>query len=279
MGKLIFEFERFPVSICTREGEVSSDEEMIVCQIVQQENNMVQFIPYLSPEKIYLEQHNSSIGRTWINHNQAFSDLIKKYETKNITEIGGGSGNIFSKFTNIDSWKVIDLNPADVYDNERVNKIQDLYSPHFINENDVVISSHVLEHMFYVEDFLTQLGDRSPSYHIFSVPNMESYAKLNYSATVFPEHPNYIPEKVIDALLLRTGWDLVEKVFYKDHSIFYVTKPAPSFLDVDLPDNSNDIINLISYLKKRSADVSNNTFYVFGAHLTYYYLFSGRATL
>lgn len=272
MNKIIFKLKQVPTSICVRTGQLSVEEEMIECQIVQQENNLIQFIPYVSPEKIYLEQHNNSVGRTWMEHNEAFSNLIKKYETKNITEIGGGSGNIFSKFSDFDAWTVIDLNPYDVYNDVRVNKIQNLYDPNFINKNDVVISSHVIEHMFYVEDFLTSLRNRNPKYHIFSMPNMEGYARSNYSATIFVEHPNYLPEVVMDSLLVRNGWEIVEKNFFKEHSIFYVTKPSQEYVTTNLPDKSEDIIKLISYLKKRAQQVKDKKFYVFGAHLTYYYL-------
>lgn len=268
----LFTFTKFPTSVCTQVSLLSSDENLLKCQVVKQNNNLVQFIPYIDPRKIYLEQHNSSIGETWSSHNELFSKLIKQYENKNIVEIGGGSGNIFSKFEQFDSWKVIDLNPSSKYDVKNVTKIKSLYDSTYINNNDVVISSHVIEHMFYIESFLKNLSQKLPKYHIFSMPNMKGYAESKYSATIMQEHPTYLPEEVMDVLLIRNGWVVVEKVYFKKHSIFYVTQPTKKYLNVDIPDYSQDIINLFDYLQSRANSVKHQQFYVFGAHLTYYYL-------
>lgn len=269
---VIATFNRFPVSVCTQVGDISTEETLLKFDIITQENNLVKFVPYVDPKEIYLEQHNSSIGKTWAEHNESFSSVIKKYEHENIVEIGGGSGNIFSKFDNFKTWKVVDLNPTEIYDHVNVKKIRQPYDSKYIESGDVVISSHVVEHMFYIENFFHDLQKRSPKFHIFSIPNMKQYAMSKYSATIMQEHPTYLPESVMDVLLKRTGWDILEKVYFKNHSIFYVTTPSNILSDEVIPDESRDIIELISYLQGRVDSVKHEKFYVFGAHLTYYYI-------
>lgn len=272
MEEILFTFERFPASICTQVGDITTDEKLLECKIVKQPNNLVQFLPYINPEEIYLEQHNSSIGETWQLHNELFSKFVKKYESNDIVEIGGGTGNIFSKFETFNTWKTIDLNPSTVYDIPKVSVIKSIFKPSQINEKDIVISSHVIEHMFYVEGFLQNLRNRMPKYHIFSMPNMKEYANSKYSATIMQEHPTYLPEEVMDVLLKNNGWKVIEKFYFKNHSIFYATEPSTENYTEAIPDRSVDVVNLLRYLKTRALSVKDEKFYVFGAHLTYYYL-------
>jgi len=272
----IFEFERFPLSICTQEGDLSSKEEMINASIVEDDQGLVHFLPYVDPLKIYLSQHNNCVGETWRTHNELFADLVLKYETQQITEIAGGSGLVYENYVknneNYKEWKVIDINPSLIYNNKKVKKIEGLYEDEQIEENDVVISSHFVEHIFDLEGFLKGLRSRKPKYHIFSLPNFKQFSNANYPATIMFEHPHYLPEECLDSILNKTGWEIVDKIYYRKHSIFYITQPSDLKENNDTFKDATDIIELIKYMKVRAENVKDKKFYVFGAHLTYYYL-------
>ena len=272
--KTIIKFDRFPLSVCTRTGEVSDEEELIEAFIVEDNSGLISFLPYVDPNKIYLSQHNSSIGKTWEEHNSEFSKYILKYEDTSIVDIGGGSGNIYKSYSKHNpgvKWKIIDLNPT--VDETKVEVIRGFFKPEQIREGETVITSHFIEHLQDLKGFLISLRSKNPKYHIFTLPNFKKYAQNNYSATLMFEHPHYLTEEYLSYILSLTGWRIIEKKYYKDHSIFFSTEPAEETEVESKFDFSSDIINFLDYIKDRAESIKKfDKFYVFGAHFTYYYL-------
>lgn len=272
--KKLFEFEKFPLSVCTQEGDLSPLEEMIPASICEDDFGLISFQPYLDPVKIYISQHNSSIGQTWIEHNNKFAEYVYNLEKHAVTDVGGGSGNIYKSYLQYNknvNWKIIDLNPT--LEDSNVQLIKGLYDSKFISKGETVITSHFLEHQFDFKLFLSELRMREPKYHIFSLPNFKYYAKNKYSSTIMFEHPHYLEEDYLDHILKITGWKILNKVYFKDHSIFYTTEPTTPINDNQKFDCKDDILDLIKYYKKRVEEIKNlENFYVFGAHFTYYYL-------
>jgi hypothetical protein len=273
----LFTFQKFPKSICSQDTPLSDNEQLIEANIVEYEDGSIHFLPYIDPKEIYLNQHNNCVGEIWKQHYIEFSNFVSKYEKQNIVEIAGGNGNIFLNFKennpNYKSWKIIDINPTSNYEgDDRVNVVKGFYEPSFVNSNEVVISSHFVEHVFDLEIFLKELSNRNPKYHIFSLPNFKSFSSKNYTATIMFEHPNYLPEDYLEFILDKNGWEIVDKYYYKEHSIFYVTQPTTIKNTILKFNNKSDIINMINYIKNRVEDIKDKKFYVFGAHLTYYYL-------
>ncbi|NQU33609.1 MAG: hypothetical protein HQ521_10270 [Bacteroidetes bacterium] len=272
--KTLFEFERFPLSVCTQDGDLSPLEEMIPASICEDDFGLISFLPYVDPKKIYLSQHNSSIGPTWTEHNKRFAEYVYKVEKHAVTDIGGGSGNIYKSYlqhnTNV-NWKIIDLNPT--LEDRNVQLIKGLYDSKYISKGETVITSHFLEHQFDFKKFLSELRMREPKYHIFSLPNFKYYAKNKYLATIMFEHPHYLEEDYLDHILKITGWKILNKAYFNNHSIFYTTEPTKPTNDQQKFDCKDDIVDLIEYYKKRVEKIKHlDGFYVFGAHFTYYYL-------
>ena len=76
----LIKLPNFPVSICTQDGELTDKEIMIDANIVEDNDGFIKFLPYVDPKLIYMSQHNSSIGKTWTQHNSEFAKFI--YETE-----------------------------------------------------------------------------------------------------------------------------------------------------------------------------------------------------
>lgn len=274
MKTVLFNFEKFPLSVCTQNGPLTDAERLIPAWIEEDEQGLINFLPYVDPADIYISQHNSSIGKTWEDHNDMFAKFVLSAETTNVVDVGGGSGNIYKSYMKHNSrvnWKVIDLNPA--VSGENVSIIKGLYKPELIQEGDTVITSHFLEHIVDLTAFLTELRNRNPKYHIFTLPNFVKYAQSNYAATIMFEHPHFLTEDYLDCILSVTGWEVLEKVHYKNHSIFFKTKPTtPISREVKLQ-STKYINDFLSYMAQRAASIpKTKSFYVFGAHFPYYYL-------
>lgn len=273
--RILYEIEKFPKSICPQSIEFDNKKELFIsAKIVENLDGTIDFLPYVNPLEIYLEQHNSSIGKTWDIHNEFFAKKIFQYEKFNIIEIGGGSGNIYKKYKEINNkvkWTLIDLNPS-IIDDE-LNLIKGKYNVDYINNNDTVISSHFLEHIVEIETFLTELRIKKPKYHIFSIPNFKKIIELNYCPTITFEHPHFLTEEVINYILKKTGWKIIDKTYYNNHSIFFVTIPIDYIIDEKIKINqSHLIINWIEYIKNRAEKLKKfKKIYVFGAHYPFYY--------
>ena len=229
--KTILKFKKFPVSICTQAGELTDQEKMIEAKIIEDDSGAIHFVPYIDPKDIYLTQHNNCVGETWESHNLEFTNFVLKHEKDNITEIAGGSGKVFLNFIaknpNYKKWKVIDINPTKIYNEDPRNQvIKGLYNKDMINKGDVVISSHFVEHVAHLDTFLQDLRSKNPKYHIFSLPNFKKFSSSKYTATIMFEHPHYLPEDYLDYFLEKNGWRVINKHYYRDHSIFYTTEPS-----------------------------------------------------
>lgn len=274
MNKVLYKFENFPLSVCTQEGPLTDSEVLIEATIEEDETGLISFLPYVDPKLIYISQHNSSIGKTWQDHNHQFAKHVLDKEKEYVVDIGGGTGNIYKNYVALNpnvQWKIIDLNPCDT-ENSNLSIVKGLYDPKYIKENDTVITSHFIEHLANIREFLTDLRSKNPKYHIFSLPNFKEYSKSNYSATIMFEHPHYLTEEYLDYILSSTGWEVVDKQYYKKHSIFFTTRPSEAKeLDVKL-NCSLEIMSFLNYIKSKAESLKDKKFYVFGAHFTYYYL-------
>ena len=273
-NKILYNFNNFPLSVCTQRGELSPKERLVEATIEEDETGLIIFLPFVDPKEIYLEQHNSSIGETWKEHNNQFAHYVFQNETENVIDVGGGSGNIYKSYTQYNDkvkWKIIDLNPT--LEDSKVELIRGFFDPKYISKGDTVITSHFLEHLTDLKGFLTNLRTRNPKQHIFTLPNFKQYAQNNYTATLMFEHPYYLTEDYLHYILATTGWKIEEKKYYRDHSIFFRTTPiTPQELDSRF-DYSKDIITFLQYMQNRTNEAKDaGKFYVFGAHFTYYYL-------
>ena len=59
---------------------------------------------------------------------------------------------------------------------------------------------------------------------MFSIPNMKKMIQNNQSNAMNFEHPYYLEEELIDELLNSSNFEIINKTYFKDHSIFYKTK-------------------------------------------------------
>lgn len=272
--KTLFKFDKFPLSVCTQQGNLTSKEKLIEATIVEDEDGLITFLPFVDPKEIYLAQHNSSIGETWKNHNEQFAKYVLLYEKEKIVDVGGGSGNIYKSYVKYNSnveWEIIDLNPT--LENTSVKLTKGFYDPKYIQEGETVITSHFLEHLTDLKKFLIELRERAPKQHIFTLPNFKQYARNKYSATLMFEHPYYLTEDYLNYILNATGWKIVDKQYFRDHSIFFSTIPSTPIEAKIKFDYKEDINNLLQYMLDRVSKIKNiSKFYVFGAHYTYYYL-------
>ena len=226
----LFSLKKFPTYVGCVNSEQSNDISLDLTIDICKETGILQ-LKHLAPlDQVYLFPHNDAIGLTWEKHNKVFLSLIEEYSPKKIFEIGGGSGKLANQYINKNSdteWTILDPNPL-FEKNKKINSIKKYFSSELsLKHNfDAIIHSHVLEHQSSPEQFFVNISKflELGGLHIFSFPNLKEWLTKKYLNCLNFEHTILITDEYIDIILKKTGFRILRKVKFLDHSIFYVTK-------------------------------------------------------
>lgn len=293
----ISSIKNFPVFIGVTDQNIELDLFHDLTFDICKDTGIIQLRDCIDQNIIYSEFHCEAIGDIWNTHHDKFSDIISKYsKNKNILEIGGSDSRIalktLDKDNDIKKWTIIE--PAIKYkiQNDRLFYIEDFFNEKYYNEDfDLVVHSHTLEHMYNPKEFLKDISNslNNGDYHIFSFPNLYKYLKNGYSNVINFEHTLYLTEEIIDYLINLYDFEIVEKQYYDEHSIFYVTRKNDKIIKKELENNyeiyKKDYDNYFNYFKKfvlelnEKIEKTENDVYLFGAHVfSQYLIFHGLKT-
>ena len=196
----------------------------------------VQIFPRVNLKKLDFKSHGSGkIGKVWRTHHKMFYNFLNIKSQKNIIEIGGGHNSVGSKDllkNKKNSLISFDPNGQD-FKSSNFKLIKEFFSENLLKKYelnkkfDLAIHSHLFEHIYEPKFFLNTINAslKINGLHIFTVPNMEPMIKNRIASAMNFEHPFFLNEKLISALLKETGFKILNKKYYgKYHSIFYKTK-------------------------------------------------------
>ncbi len=288
-------FKQVPISIgCTLEDEkkdILIDQEWDICQ----DTGIIQLRDPLSLELVYKYPHNDAFGTSWDNHFRKFSSFISKYNPKNVLEIGGGSGKLSSLYVKRNPtchWTMLEPNPQG-YDlnptkNQNIEIIQEWFTNDYkIKQNtDAIVHTHVLEHTYDPIDFLKTIYNKSNqnTKHIFSFPNLLESLKKYWTNCLSFEHTVFLTEEITDIVLQQSGFKILEKQYYEDHSIFYACeKSIPQQVEFPSSIYSTNKLIFLNYLKYHQNDIKNlnkkieefdGEVFLFGGHIFSQFLIS-----
>ena len=277
----IYTFKNFPVYCGCVDTSIEDD---MLCDMswdMCKSSGNIQ-LKYLIPlDILYSKNHNpGSVGKTWREHHKNFSDFIKKSDYKNILEIGGSTGNLFDNFISDDkdfTWTV--LEPSGVFEHEdsRVKSIKDFFENHDFGDSkyDVIVHSHVLEHVYNPIEFIEKSSSLLDvgGIQCISIPNMRHWLKNGYTNTLFFEHTYYIDIDVLTYILTKNNF-LIDEVVEGNHSIFVRAVKVDSIQSTDSYFKYPEKI-FKEYIKNLEDDLSginsqlsaNDDVFLFGAHI------------
>nr|WP_241393424.1 class I SAM-dependent methyltransferase [Clostridium saccharoperbutylacetonicum] len=224
-----------------------------------------------------------------MKHHNEFADFIKKFQPKNVLEIGGATGilaKVYMDKNNI-KWSIIEPNPIPV-EGCKAEFIKDFFNEKYIllDEYDSIVHSHVLEHMYEPDIFIKNLSDclGEGKKMFFSIPNMMEMLKRKYTNTLNFEHTFFATEQYIEYLLAKFRFEILNKEYFMDDgSIFYAVEKRGNVdikeLDKNLYSvNKGIFIDYINYHRNmitkfnEKMKESNMKVYLFGAHIFTQYL-------
>lgn len=282
-------FEDFPIFFGTTEEPESSDLFTKMTWDISVDTGMIQLRSLVDLTALYQHQTTTAaIGDTWEQHHLEFGKFINSRKNSiSVLEIGGAHGILAKNCMESDpqiNWLIVEPNPTPVPGCEALI-IKDFYPTKKIQLNTykTIVHSHVLEHMYDPMKFLNDIFENClhNTQMIFSVPNLKVWMEHKYLNALNFEHTYFAREEYIDWMLLNSGFEILEKVYYGDgHSIFYnTTKKYP--IKTDLPNFYYENKEIWTSFKSYYANEINSlgeklcvskTNYLFGAHIFSQYL-------
>jgi hypothetical protein len=286
----LYTLKNFPIFMgCVEtkyEEDIFFDMEWKICP----ETGVIQLGRLLPLELLYLNQHNEGCGSIWMDHYDQFVTFLTKFQPHHILEIGGAHGIIAEKYlakVPNTEWTIVEPNPT-IESTEQIKVIKAWFDDTFTFDKsaDAIVHSHVLEHTYDPVSYLTSIssflteGDK----HIFSFPNMVEQLRRKYTNCLNFEHTVFLSEYFVDYLLQKCGFKILEKYYYKDHSIFYATEriKQPNTTTVVLENKYLEYKDLfmefvqyhLDMIKELNGKIAQTTMpiYLFGAHIFSQYL-------
>jgi hypothetical protein len=170
-------FKEMPVYMGVSEDKKFIYDDMIFNSCTNCKN--IQLGKVLDPDIVYAHNHNIEIvGDLWTNHYLEFIDFINdKINEKTILEIGDPSAKI-AKLTDVyNKWIIVEKNP-NLDSTDKIEFKKDFFDDRFEIDSkiDVIIHSHLLEHIYEPFNFFKKCRDilEDSGDIFFSVPNMKN---------------------------------------------------------------------------------------------------------
>ena len=285
----LYTFKDFPVFFgCTSE---SKDKDITLDMVwgIDPETGIIQLSKLVPLDILYMEQHVDATGPTWDKYNHAFANYILKKRIGDIIEIGGGSGKIakivLDKFNDI-TYTVIEPNPL-FEETDNLKIIPKFFSKEFkndFNENNTVVFSQVYEHVYDPEEFLNEISEFLPvgGRLVFAYPNLEYWFSNKFTNAINFEHSMLMTDYFVDYFLTKTGFKIIEKIDYENHSHFYTVEkletPNHVLLENKYKHYKSMFNNYINYHKElvnkinNQIDKTDSPVFLFGGHIFSQYL-------
>ncbi|MDB2389799.1 methyltransferase domain-containing protein [Alphaproteobacteria bacterium] len=279
-------FNNFPVFIGATDEQIENDVFFDMVWDICRDTGIIQLRNLINPNIIYSQYHSEATGEIWKKHHEAFCEFSKNHLGTKVIEIGGSNGVIANKLISqnkhISKYTMIEPNPfcsstgvLEVIKSFFDEKIVSLYS----ETSNTVIHSHTFEHVYEPDKFILNISKvlDSQGTHLFSVPNLKYYLKNKFTNTLNFEHTYYLTEEIIEYLLNKHGFELIECKYFHEHSIFYAFKKTSrntSFKDVDCyNENKSDYLDFINHYKHELINLNKRIsnfkgqIYMFGGHI------------
>ena len=268
---------------------------------ISKNSGMLQISPLLDLDFLYGKGHGAgTVGGIWDRHHKEFRDFIAAIGPNSVLEPGGGHGSLAEAYADMDVdlkvWNILEPSNDSLPPNFNSKKIKTemgFFNSDFVKRSDkysAVVHSHVLEHIYDPVEFLGDCWSitEDGGYLIFSIPNVDYSLKEKHSNFLMFEHTYLASEDHISYMCRKTGFKLVSKKYFNNHSIFLCFKKDLGAYDGDIPvpnlyhRNKKLYLEYIAVLKNRvsianqalAAEIDNKNCFVFGAHIFSQVLFA-----
>ena len=275
----------FPVFMGTSASE-SSETDKIMDQVwVSCEKcGTLQLSELVPLDILYQQNHNDAIGPTWELHASELVDFLLQSENpRSILEIGAGDGKIAQKILE----KRPDLSYSIIEPNftgkqEGIQLYQGYVENHLnlIEECDLILHSHVLEHLYSPFETLRLISERMPfgSKMALSFPNLDVILRSGGANALNFEHTYFVSEQTLGRVFQTVGLNVARLHRYRGHSLFFLLEKVNKVtgrIELGVTENAvngfkqfwSRIDQLAGNLAQVIREKPNSNAYCFGAHV------------
>lgn len=282
----LFKLKDFPVfQGCTKQPRTHDlVQDLEFC--ISKSSGMVQSNTLLPLEVIYQSTHSpGAVGEVWMNHHREFAKFIHKSKPSSVLEIGGSHGILSQCYDSLEliDWTIIEPAPLP-NPTLRAKLIEGFFDESTDIEADMVVHSHVLEHIYNPAEFFAALARRPlGSKMCFSVPALERHIEQKYTNALSFEHTYFCTEEFVEYWLAKAGFSIVDKHHFMGHSIFYSTvrSEVEAFPMPNSYTTNKQLFKEFTEYHQKNVDMLNDIVrsskvpvYLFGAHVFSQFLLS-----
>ncbi|MDE2402186.1 MAG: class I SAM-dependent methyltransferase [Burkholderiales bacterium] len=283
-------FKDFPVFMGCMDQPPEADLKADMSWWISRSSGLVQLKQLLPLDVLYPESHGAgAVGALWERHHRSFAQFVNKLAPRAVFEIGGAHGILEREYQVLGAvpWTIIEPNPSPV-EGCQARFIKGFFDDKFVFDSpfDVVVHSHVFEHIYEPERFMSHLAGFMPDGKslVFSLPNMQVMMERKYTNCINFEHTVLLTEPYVEHLLAKHGFRLQAKEYFMDdHSIFYAAVRDSSVKAQALPAelyqrNKQLYADYLTYHDELITQLNgamcetNSPIYLFGAHVFAQYL-------
>jgi SAM-dependent methyltransferase len=289
----LYTFRNFPIFMGCTDEDAEKDLLADMAWFIDPISGFVQLTKLIPLDILYKDQHMDATGATWARYNNALCEFILKNYDGDILEIGGGSGKlanlILTTSESVNKYIVVEPNPL-FEESEKLKVIKSFFNQDLLFDKKTVrtvVLSQVLEHVYDPRDFLNQIFNFLPlgGKFIFGYPNLEFLFSNKFTNAINFEHTFLMTEYFVDYLLAETGFKILSKSNYENHSQFYCVQKVDFYKKSIILENKYDYykkmfndyidyhIELVRELNNKINGFENPVF-LFGAHIFSQYLLS-----
>jgi len=287
--EVIHTLKDFPVFFGCVDSPIENDLVADMTWGIDPKSGAIQLTRLVPLEILYQEQHVDGTGPTWEKYYDDFADYVVKNGAKKVLEIGGGSGQLAYRSTQIDDnirWTVVEPNPR-INETEQIRVIPGFFEStlEINDEIDTVVFSQVMEHAYDPKGFVSHIATFLPigGRVIFAYPQIKSWIDRKFTNALNFEHTILIDD-FVEYIFSEQGLKIENKDIYRDHSIFYVAvKDGNKVATNSFPNKYEEYKALyssfVSYheslVRELNEKIENSKepVYLFGAHIFATYLF------
>jgi hypothetical protein len=227
LDRCIARIRSFPTFMGCVDDDPASDSFANMWWLLSENRAPVTIEPVLPPELIYQSNHNDAIGDLWTAHHELFGEYVAQQMVgTEVYEIGGAHGLASlgaAKIRDI-AWTIHDINPTPDarYAGELICGAFSRETAQVQDSCTTVAHSHTLEHVHDAAAFIGDIAQVLPigGRQIIAWPNMRRMLERGDLNFLNFEHTSYLPEDVVTGILERKGFRIVDRKYFRDHSIF-----------------------------------------------------------
>ncbi|MEO5635383.1 MAG: class I SAM-dependent methyltransferase [Candidatus Andersenbacteria bacterium] len=284
----LYTFKNFPVFFGCVDTDAKDDVRADMSWAICPESGVIQLDKLIPLEILYQSQHVDGTGPTWKQYYQDFAKYIELQNPLNVLEIGGGQGelaDIFIEHTKDTTWAIVEPNPLHE-GSDRIKIVKGFFDKDFSYDGkiDTITFSQLMEHVYDPQEFIKSIADRLEVGQklVFAYPNLKKWLEEKYTNALNFEHTMFLTDYFIDYILNLYGFSIVDKTFYKTHSVFYTAEKTgiakPAKFENKYTEYKKIFLDFISYHNDLIADLNtkmsdfDGEVYLFGAHIFSQYL-------